>query len=346
MPTLENDSLVFRFPHLEPNARLVIDFQRTLRIPDTSKTYNLPPGLGRFPLCHVEDYAKSGLAKVAQFHSSNSAPRLPEVMVQRGGVMMPMWQSEALWMNFDTEGADYWDNFPVAIKIAAGKINALTGEPWQSGLRRRPQNYVVAPDQPWLDGFAVEKGIIRQFVAMPLGQGYSAEEQITGAAEWGGIQIVAIPLKPEAWAEYRANMMEPRIRFLALECVAIEPMGLGAGGRMKQDIYRDKLPKDAWDLESAERVFLHLVNASNWLALTGEEPPTKPPTTEQYCEAGLPWFDYYGADQAALPGSASLGSVVPVAQMYETKVGQPLPGSDDVETESPVRIGPGAVPTQ
>jgi hypothetical protein len=342
MPTLENDSLVFRFPHLEPNARLTIDFQRTLRIPDTSKIYNLPPGFGPFPLRHVEDYEGSRLAKIAQFHPPNSGRRLPEVMVQRGGVMMPMWQSEALWMNFDTEGPDYWDNFPVAIKIAAGKINAVTGQPWQSGLRRRPQNYVVAPEQPWLDGFAVEKGVIRQFVAMPLGQGYSVEEQITGAAEWGGIQIVAIPLKPEAWAEYRAKMMEPRIRTLAQECAAMEPMGLGAGGRMKQEIYRDKLPKDAWDLESAERVFVHLVNASHWFTFTGEAPPTKPPTAEQYCEAGLPWFDYYGVDQATLPGSAALANVVPVAQMYETKAGQPLPDAIDAEAARPIKIGPGA----
>lgn len=32
-------------------------------------------------------------------------------------------------------------------------------------------HYLVAPDQPWLDGFCVQKGLIRQFVAMPLGQG-------------------------------------------------------------------------------------------------------------------------------------------------------------------------------
>jgi hypothetical protein len=39
---------------------------------------------------------------------------------------------------------------------------------------------MVSPEQPWLDGFAIEKGVIRQFVAMPLGDGYSVEEQVTG----------------------------------------------------------------------------------------------------------------------------------------------------------------------
>jgi hypothetical protein len=39
---------------------------------------------------------------------------------------------------------------------------------------------MVSPEQPWLDGFAIEKGVIRQFVAIPLGNGYSVEEQVTG----------------------------------------------------------------------------------------------------------------------------------------------------------------------
>nr|WP_213394460.1 hypothetical protein [Yoonia sp.] len=59
---------------------------------------------------------------------------------------------------------------PVALKIGAGKINAVSGEKWGDGLSKDPQNYVVLPNQPWLDGFNVEKGKVRQFVAMPLGQ--------------------------------------------------------------------------------------------------------------------------------------------------------------------------------
>ena len=37
---------------------------------------------------------------------------------------------------------------------------------------------------------------IRQFVAMPLGSGYTVEGQITGAEEFGGIQILAFEPKP------------------------------------------------------------------------------------------------------------------------------------------------------
>ena len=46
MIELKRDRLVFSFPDVHPEARLAIDFQRTLRIPDDGKTYPLPPGLG------------------------------------------------------------------------------------------------------------------------------------------------------------------------------------------------------------------------------------------------------------------------------------------------------------
>ena len=104
MITLGEDFLEFRFPQIHADARLRIDFQRTLRIPDDNRSYPLPPGLGRFPLQHVDDHAA----------------RLPEAWAQHGGVMLPMRQAEALWLNFECVAG-----FPCAVKIAAGKINAV-----------------------------------------------------------------------------------------------------------------------------------------------------------------------------------------------------------------------------
>ena len=79
--------------------------------------------------------------------------------------------------------------YPFAVHVAAGKIDAVTGEEWGRGLQRAPAELPGRPEQPWLDGYCVEKGSIRQFVAMPLGAGYTAEEQITGEAEHGGLQL-------------------------------------------------------------------------------------------------------------------------------------------------------------
>lgn len=337
MPTLENDRLVFRFPRIEEDASFSINFQRTLRIPDTETTYSLPPGLGSFPIRHAEDYAAS----------------LPPETNSRGGVILPMWQAEAMWLGFTNRGPDLGLQFPVAIKVAAGKINAVTGEAWRPGLHRRPQDYMVSPRQPWLDGFAVEKGVIRQFVAMPLGEGYSVEEQITGKAEWGGLQISVTPLNAEVWKKKRAAWEKERERSLRIVGFAeqavlhsrpryLSSMAMGAGGRMRQEIYRDTFKVGDWDVDATDRVFVTLLHAKDWKTVTGEVPPNEPPTAREYSEAGLPWFEYYGKDQVALPGSTTLAGVKSVAKMFKKLTGSTMPQSTDVITKAPTAIGPGA----
>lgn len=223
MIELKHDRLVFSFTDVHPSATLSIEFQRTLRIPDDDKTYPLPPGLGAFPLRHVDDFAAT----------------VPPPWLEHGGVMMPMFQSEALWLRFQpSRDPARQVAYPCAIKVATGKIDAVTGKDWSNGLHRSPQDYMVAPNQPWLDGYCVEKGTIRQFVAMPLGAGYSAEEQITGMAEHGGIQIVVYPMKREVF-ERRFSKCERlgikgRARYLSEEllCAAAPSAAMGlAPGR-------------------------------------------------------------------------------------------------------------------
>jgi hypothetical protein len=193
---LKTDSLVFSFPEVHPKAKLRIDFQRTLRIPDDGNEYPLPPGLGRFPIKHVDDFKKN----------------LPKKWETHGGVMLPMYQSEALWLNFSSDYiSKHCTEYPFAIKVAAGKINAVTGDSWTDWLQRDPQDYMVSSEQPWLDGFNVEEGIIRQFVAMPLGSGYSVEEQLTGKDEFGGLQIIAYPMKRKVF-EKRFPKQDEKLR--------------------------------------------------------------------------------------------------------------------------------------
>ena len=267
MILLDADRLEFRFPEVHEDARFSISFQRTLRIPDDDNTYPLPPGLDRFPLRHLDDYAA----------------RLPEAWRRRGGVIMPMLQSEAMWIAFD---ADY----PFAVKIATGKICAVTGDRWMDHLNSGPQDYLVLPDQPWLDGYCVEAGTIRQFVAMPLGEGYTAEEQITGRAHFGGLQILACPLKPDRYERFARGMY---LAEASERVYAASDMGLAPGGRMKQSIYEDDWGLDAWDQRHGARCFVTIANSACWMDITGEKPPGTPITAEQYTEAGLPWFDYY-----------------------------------------------------
>ena len=310
MITLEDDRLIFRFPEVHENAQCSIDFQRTLRIPDDDRDYPLPPGLGRFPMRHLDDHAR----------------RVPEEWQRRGGVLMPMYQAEALWIDFRCVG------YPFAVKVAAGKTCAITGDSWLNHLNTDPQDYLVLPDQPWLDGFCVAKGVIRQFVAMPLGEGYSVEEQLTGAAEHGGLQIIAYPMKAERYEEMVKDYTDD-VSYgpLRLDAPAEPAMGLAPGGRMRQEIYEDSYGLDAWDQRHASRCFVTITNSTQWQAITGERPPTLPPTARQYAEAGLPWFDYYGGDLKALAETEKLREIASVAQIGANKGETPLPENESVE---------------
>lgn len=289
---LRDNQLIFRFPDIHEDAELVIEFQRTLRIPDDNREHYLPPGLGKFPLYRVDDYPEN----------------LPDTWEEHGGVFLPMYQTEAMWINFH---ADY----PMAVKIAAGKINAVTGEAWNDELTEMPQDYLVVPEQPWLDGFCVEKDLIRQFVAMPLGEGYTAEEQLTGEAEHGGLQIAVYPmetLRYKAWLDAQRVYMEPILmdRPPVRECA---DMGLAPGGLMRQEIYDDEYGFNAWDRSIRSRCFVHIVNSVQLLHLTGCKPPGRPRTAQDYTAAGLPWFDYYGKDLSALKGAKKLAGLDSVA---------------------------------
>jgi hypothetical protein len=330
MIELKGDGLRFSFPDVHPDAVLEIAFQRTFRIPDDGKTYPLPPGFGNFPLRHVDDHAE----------------RVPPEWLDRGGVMLPMYQSEAMWLMFRPGYVDRRGTYPFAIKVAAGKIDAVTGKGWADGLTARPQDYMVAPRQPWLDGFCVAKGMIRQFVAMPLGAGYTAEEQITGQAEHGGLQLVVYPMKREVferrfpeseWESVDSCLMDfappaPKKKYRGID------MGLAPGGRMKQEIYTDPFDFADWEQAAKSRCFVHIANSLVWREITGQSPPTTPPTAKEYAKAGLPWFDYYADGAKALGGSEKLAGLKSVATMAAEKGDVALPENESVTPETVVKL--------
>lgn len=337
MIELKQDKLSFSFPEVHQEASLSIDFQRTLRIPDDDKTYPLPPGLGRFPLRHVDDHAE----------------RVPPHWSEHGGVMLPMYQAEALWLCFrGSYIADRQTSYPFAIRVATGKIDAVTGTNWDPSLTQGPQNYMVHPGQPWLDGYVVTKGTIRQFVAMPLGAGYSVEEQVTGKAEHGGLQLQVFPMKREVFErrfpvrKRQENLMEMRAMGMPPAAAArtlglSKEMGLAPGGRMKQEIFRDTFDLSDWDTSNTSRCFVHLANSMVWRSITGHEPPTVPPTAADYTQAGLPWFDYYDDRREAVEGSSILKGLKSILHIGQEKGDVPLPENEPVTPEKVIRYGRG-----
>jgi hypothetical protein len=275
---------------------MTVNFQRTLRIPETG-LHPLPPGLGRFPLRRVSDYPDTA----------------PAEWLSRGGVMLPIYQREAMWLSFDASE-------PTALQVGVGKVCAVSGLPWIEHLVKDPQNYVALPKQPWLDGINAGKGFIRQFVAVPLGSGATVEGQVTGQETHGGIQLRAVGLTQEALAEWHAAEKLRRERRADMmpgagPLPAPSPsMGLGAGGRMRQEVYTDGRPLADYDESGARRVFVHLCSAALWTAITGEVKPPTPVDRDAYVEAGLPWFDFYDAEAHDLAPSEILAKIQSVGK--------------------------------
>lgn len=329
MIELKNNQLIISFPEVHPDAKASIHFQRTLRVPDDDSDYRLPPGMGSFDLRHIEDYAD----------------KLPNESVKRGGVLMPMYQSEALWIDFS-------GRYPIAVKIGTGKINAISGAQWSGGLQHprqvseinserameTKQDYVVIPEQPWLDGYCTEESVIRQFVAMPLGTGVTVEEQLNPGSEFGGIQVEAFPLRAEKWeamekeridrgrrwleAIYSAETLDHNVHRSKIKSkrLAAFPemsddfsMGIAKGGRIQQKIHADTFDLSDWDLSRSSRCWIHLCNSQLWEHITGEQPPHQPFSASEYIRKGLPWFDHY-SESKGISGSPILKEVKSVSE--------------------------------
>jgi hypothetical protein len=277
--------------------------------------------------------------------------------------MIPLHRTEAMWIAFNNIGRRYREGYPCAIKIATGKINAISGKRWRPELQAAERDYMVVPEQRWLDGYCVAKERVRQFVAMPMGAGYTAEEQITGKAEHGGLQIIVYPMKAERYEEVlraraceqemRSRVNECRslnrqaVRFFALASAEPSAMGLAAGGRMRQEIYADAYGLDAWDGGVSSRCFVTLLDAAQWQDITGGKPRTMPPTAADYTNAGLPWFDYY-ADTPTLAGAPALSGLKSVTEIADEKGDAPLDANAPVAVNHIIQLGPqgGESPTR
>jgi tetratricopeptide (TPR) repeat protein len=209
------------FESLHVGLHTSISFRRTLRVPEDGKEYPLPADLGELPIYRIEDFAEN----------------VPSHWLEEGGFFIPLYQREALFLEF--KGVKWR---PSIAKVAVGRINAITGKPYEEEIHAHEQDYVVIPGQRWLDGINKGKNIVSQFVAMPLGQGYTIEEQLTDEAKHGGFQIVAFDPKEDRFPSEDPEVTKRRKRDAAKRRI-----------QAKQDIFISRL-----DLESQTLATLFL----------------------------------------------------------------------------------------
>lgn len=259
--------------------RFAVSFQRTLRIPDDGTTYPLPPGLGVFPISNVKDYKEF----------------LPQESKQACSAFIAMYQREAMWLGF--KGASWKPN---AVKVSIGGINAISGLANDNSLHDSPQDYMVVPNQPWLDGINTGHGLVRQFIAMPLGLGYSVEASLTDQEKYGGIQISVFEPKEGRFPDSPPPdlSVKPQKMSTARSSSGYKQfMGLGAGGVMKQKIYPDHYGIDVWDQENYGAITVHIINSAKYNDITGRELPPTPIDAATYTKYKLPWFDLYDEEK-------------------------------------------------
>lgn len=308
---------------------LTVTFMRTCRVPRVDgRSSALPAGLGTFPLYKVSDF-------------EGNVPKDWKLE----GHFIPVYPQEALWLNFTASK-------PVALMVGAGMVNAVTGERLGPTLSAKPQNYMVCPTQPWLDGFKPTTGErVFQFVAAQLGSGETAEEQILGSSEFGGIQfglfhskIALIPDSlPSADSAFgqstgfsgsqakslRLTSSNIPMRY-ALSSVAsasaslnyagqdARSMGLGAGGSIRQKIYADPylLGRDVaevWHEEPTAKAYIYIVHANDFKSITGHAAPPSPITYKTYQEQKLPWFGMKDGEWGDVEGGAAIDGLTPVS---------------------------------
>ncbi|HEY7545931.1 MAG TPA: hypothetical protein VID27_13650, partial [Blastocatellia bacterium] len=190
--------------------------------------------------------------------------------------------------------------------------------------------------QPWLDGINAGEGYIKQFVAMPLGMGYTVEAQMTGEETFGGVQIIVYEPRPGRFPDEPPVVNTGALRSLAVaECAmpmapAGAEMGLAAGGRMEQKIYPDPHGIDTWDDNNYGRVYVHIVNSLAYREITGLEPPLTPVTAKTYSEYGLPWFDLYDEKMGDIKAPDAFKQIKSVKEMDKEKGFAPQQDDDTV----------------
>lgn len=280
-----------------------VELHRTLRVPDGPGEHPLPPSLGAMDLYPAEG----------------------------GVVVVPMHRAEALWLDFS---APSWR--PHALKVGLGAVDALSGGPFAPDrLAGDPQDYVVIPDQPWLDGINAGDGFVRQFVAVPLGEGLTVEGQFSAEDERGGITLALFAPKPGRFPTEDPHPGRGDVEVMACASPPA-PMGIGAGGRLRQEIYEDEHGLDTWEPEPGATVRIELVDALAFEVLTGIATP-RPVDAETYTRHGLPWFDLLDSTRHDLEAAERLRGVCSVADL-EGRSDEPLP-IPDAQIVRLLRIG-------
>jgi hypothetical protein len=224
------------------------------------------PSLGGYPLYSVESFAH----------------RVPRHWLDSGGAMLPMYQSEAMWLSFrPSYSVAHQAFYPFAVKIRVGRTDAVGGQRWQDGIHQWPQDFLVVREHCWLGGYHDGGRGIQQFVAMPLGSGYLPERSEGALTRLGCLEILVYPMQGSAFAlRYPRHALSGRLPELAVGMESELAGNREHSGRtdvlQRQQVEEGLFPLADWDRVHHGRYSIHLANSLHWCAITGSPPPMAP----------------------------------------------------------------------
>jgi ubiquitin len=118
-------------------------------------------------------------------------------------------------------------------------------------------------------------------------------------------------------------------------------MGVSAGGRIKQKIYRESRCLAAWAGGLApQRVWVNILSSAHYARVTGRPAPPTPVTASVYRSHCWPWFAVWDADNEALTASVALAGVKSVSAVDALRTGAEAAATAD--PCAPTAAGAGA----
>ena len=217
---------------------------------------------------------------------------------------------------------------------------------------------------------------------MPLGKGYTIEEQVTDEAKFGGIQIGVFDAstgslsrsRPEGSrtavegtcssrggretagriSEGRAGQFMPSTGQEPFQALAtpreqrpwrMTSRWASAGGSIRQQILKISDGHHTGDQESFVRLRIRIVSTAMFKRITGRAAPPTPVSAEHYTKAGLPWFGFYNDSMPSLAPSGILARIRGVRKLDRLK-GIDVPVEIAAPEINPEQVRQIAVPTR
>lgn len=244
---------------IQVGANLTIAFECTLRLPEDGVEYVVPSGLAPLALHRIDDLAD----------------RVPAAWKRCPGAVIPLHPWEAMWICFSSRS---WR--PSAIKVRVGSTNGLTGRRDQPGLSARPQDYLVCPQEPWLDRVHLGRRGLRQLVAPT----YSGRISSTH------LQIAVFEPRAGRFSDDEFSDIGPAAHLLR-QSGGRAPRSLCLGARPPASSWIEEhvYGIESWDQDSAALLDVHIVDAAWFRHLTGRVPAPSLISRCEYEASGIPW---------------------------------------------------------